>query len=327
MSPLKKFNRVAPSAGFSEVSKLIEEASPLKSSSASLLETSTVPGKRDRPDSAPHGRKYESRQELPIDVRVVVKPCNQETEGIITKCCYSYFIILYPVKYTLVKKKGVKVDDPNSISFMPALDSYEPEPMLDTSIVISNSGTTQQPEPLQTSQVLENDYTTTPDPLYSTVEEVDTSERSVAEMAAYNPALLKQLRKHDDRGNVQLVSIKETGKPTTSGTTVMSFPENSSADMHALHYAAASGDKKALAENISALPMSQDTVEMVLGSEKLVRREGIDVADSEGRSPLMHAVHNNQLHAVKVLAENGANVNVIAAGELYPVGPMGEGEG
>ena len=199
------------------------------------------------------------------------------------------------------------------MSFMPTLDSYEPEPSLDTSIIISNNGTT-QPEPLQTSQVLENDYTTTPDPLYSTVEEVDTSEHSAVEMAAYNPALLKQLKKHDDKGNVQLVSIKETNKVAPSGTT--SFPENSSANMHALHYAAASGDKKALAENISALPMSQDTVEMVLGSEKLVRREGIDVADSEGRSPLMHAVHNNQLHAVKMLAENGANVNVIAGGEL-----------
>lgn len=329
MSPLKKFNRVAPSAGFSEDSNLTEEAGPLKSSSDSLLETSTVPGKRDRSDSAPHGRKDENRQEMPIDARVVIKPCNQEfqeTGGIVIIVTATSFLnvtlsFLYPVKYTLVKKKGVKLDDPKSISFMPALDSYEPEPLLDTSIVISNSGATQQ-EPLQTLQVLENDYTTTPDPLYSTVEEVDTSEHSVVEMAAYNPALLKQLKKHGDKGNVQLVSIKETGSVKTSGTI---FPENSSSNMHALHYAAASGDKKALAENISALPMSQDTVEMVLGSERLVKREGIDVADSEGRSPLMHAVHINQLHAVKMLAENGANVNVIAAGKLSRSNGKGEG--
>ena len=91
MSPLKKFNRVAPSPGFSEDSKLTpgfsedsklteEETGPLKSSSASLLETSMVAGKRDRPDSAPHGRKDEDRKEMPIDARVIIKPSNQEIE-------------------------------------------------------------------------------------------------------------------------------------------------------------------------------------------------------------------------------------------------------
>ena len=202
---------------------------------------------------------------------------------------------------------------------VPTLDAYEPEPALDTSIVIPNTATSLSttPEPFYTSQVLENDYTMTPDPLYSTVEEVDSSTQSAsaqsrAEMAAYNAALLKQLKKHDDKGNVQLVSVKGIGSVMNKET--VNFPQGSSTDMHPLHYAAASGDKKALAEQISALPQSQDTVEMVLGTEKLFRREGIDVVDSEGRTPLMHAVHNGKLHAAKMLVENGANVNLTANG-------------
>ena len=198
---------------------------------------------------------------------------------------------------------------------MPSLDAYEPAPLED-SVVIPNRGTA---EPLNTSQILENDYTATPDPMYSTVEEVDSSGMSEVDMAAhqYNPALLKQLKKHDDRkGNVQLVSIKGTGSSAATDT-AESFPQRSSANMQAIHYAAANGDKKLLAESIAALPVSQDAVEMVLGSEKLVKRDGIDIPDSEGRSPLMHAVHNNRLQAVKTLAENGANINGAAAGKAW----------
>lgn len=204
--------------------------------------------------------------------------------------------------------------NPSIITVMPTLDTYQCS-SLDTSIVFSNRETA-SPEPLHTSQVMECDYTTTPDPLYSTVEEVDASGPSApgVEMAAYNPALLKQLKKHDNKGTVQLVSIK--GMAAISNSETMSFPQGSSANMQPLHYAAACGDRKALAENISALPISQDTVEMLLGTEKLVRRDGIDIVDSEGRTPLMHAVHNNQLQAVKMLAESGANINMSATGEF-----------
>lgn len=208
--------------------------------------------------------------------------------------------------------KALQSHRPDVITVMPTLNAYEPEPELDMSTIIPNQAAA-SPEPLHTSQVLENDYTTTPDPLYSTVEEVDTSVPS--EIAAYNPALLKQLKKHDDRGTVQLVSIKGVDRVSTSKA--MSFPKGSSANMHPLHYAAASGDRKALSEIISALPISQDTVEMLLGTENLVKREGVDVTDSEGRTPLMHAVHNNQLHAVKMLAENGANVNIASTGKNH----------
>ncbi len=222
-----------------------------------------------------------------------------------------------PVYSTVAKSR--KRPTQSAFPVVPTLEAYEPEPPLDTSIVIPNRGTTSSsPEPLHTSQVLENDYTMTPDPLYSTVEEVDssaqsTSAQSRAEMDTYNAALLKQLKKHDDKGTVQLVSIKGIG--TVLNQEAVNFPQGSSADMHALHYAAANGDKKVLAEQISALPLSQDTVEMVLGSEKMFRREGIDMVDSEGRTPLMHAVHNGKLHAVKMLAESGANVNLTANGK------------
>lgn len=215
------------------------------------------------------------------------------------------------------------------ITVRPTLEEYEPEPSLDTSVVISNISTAStgaspplpSPPPQNISQVLENDYTATPDPLYSTIEEVDTpaaaaTSVSEVEMATYNPALVKQLKKHDDKGTVQLVSIKgnSSGLAAGSGAAVC-FPQGSSADMHALHYAAGNGSSKALAELISALPVSQDSVEMVLGSERLVKRLGIDVLDSEGRTPLMHAVHNEQEQAAKMLVEAGANVNKAAAGE------------
>ena len=228
---------------------------------------------------------------------------------------------MIPAYSTVVKKTGKKdICNSSFVTVVPALDTYELEPSPDTSMVIPNRGASTNawsPEPLHSSGVLENDYTTTPDPLYSTVVEgVDAPAPSDVEMAPYNPALIKQLKKHDDKGTVQLVSIKGAMGITESQT--MSFPQGSSADMQSLHYAAASGDKKRLAESISALPISQDTVEMLLGTEKLVQREGIDVTDSEGRTPLMHAVHNNQLQAVKMLAESGANVNVTANGD-FPI--------
>ena len=215
----------------------------------------------------------------------------------------------------MVKKKPqsppAAYNEPSSLTIVPTLEAYEPEPPLETSIVISNRET-MSPEPLHISEVMENDYTTTPDPLYSTVEEVDAYQPSED---AYNPALVKQLKKHDDRGTVQLLSIKGLQEKDLPTSETMSFPQGSSADMHPLHYAAANGNKKALAEIISVLPILQDTVEMVLGTENLVKREGIDVVDSEGRTPLMHAVHNDHLQAVKMLAEAGANVNQPASGE------------
>ena len=94
LSPLKKFNRVAPSPGARGTACVLpergalklEEESPLKSSSASLLEQkvkdSVSSGKTGRPDSAPHKRDDEHvRQEIPIDARVIVKSGGEEMEG------------------------------------------------------------------------------------------------------------------------------------------------------------------------------------------------------------------------------------------------------
>lgn len=96
LSPLKKFNRVAPSPGIAGT--ILErgalrfipgEDSPLKSSSASLLEQkikdSVSSGKRGRPDSAPQKSEDEqNRQGIPIDAKVIVKSGGedvQEMEG------------------------------------------------------------------------------------------------------------------------------------------------------------------------------------------------------------------------------------------------------
>ena len=80
MSPLKRFNKVAPVSGkpTSTPLNLEENTTPLKSSSASLLEQKAEDtGRqrtRERPDSAPQKREDPTRrQQLPIDVNVVVK--------------------------------------------------------------------------------------------------------------------------------------------------------------------------------------------------------------------------------------------------------------
>ena len=85
MSPLKKFNRVVPSSKTPNPSlqKTLElnteENSPLKSSSATLLEQKTrTPGKKERPDSAPLDREdtqsmSRNKQPVPIDARVIVR--------------------------------------------------------------------------------------------------------------------------------------------------------------------------------------------------------------------------------------------------------------
>ena len=154
--------------------------------------------------------------------------------------------------------------------------------------------------------------------LYDTIaaelEEPDNGDQTQeVEIPAYNAAMYKGLKKHDDNGNVQLVSMK--GISYLSESQSMNFPLGSSADMQPIHYAAASGNKKALLEILSVLPITQDAVELVLGTERMCKREGVDVCDSEGRTPLMHAVHSNQIQCVKILAEAGANVNADANGK------------
>ncbi len=94
MSPLKKFNRVVPSSGIPapSVQKTLElkeeENTSLRSSSASLLDQKAMktPGKKDRPDSAPLDREdtqsmERSRQQVPIDARVIIRSNDGKDEG------------------------------------------------------------------------------------------------------------------------------------------------------------------------------------------------------------------------------------------------------
>lgn len=87
MSPLKRFNRVAPSSGKATPLerrtlelKTEQDDTPLKSSSASRLEKnaeSLAKSGKDRPDSAPLRGESVSKQ-VPIDVRVIIKSNEQQ---------------------------------------------------------------------------------------------------------------------------------------------------------------------------------------------------------------------------------------------------------
>ncbi len=220
-----------------------------------------------------------------------------------------------PEYSTVVKRKPLQSTDTQTITAMPTLGAYEPQPKLDSSIVVINQAATELDTAPSTNQELS---TVSRDQSYDpNYEEVDSGNQEAlleVQMPQYNPALYKGLKKHDNQArNVHLVSVKGTGQLPQEQP--VNFPPSSSADMHPLHYAAATGNKKSLNEQLSILPITQDPVEMVLGTEKMCKREGVDIRDSEGRTPLMHAVHQDHIHCVKVLAEAGANVNSTADGE------------
>ena len=205
---------------------------------------------------------------------------------------------------------------PEQITVMPSLEAYEPQPQLDSSIVVTNpavAGSDTSGSPTNQELAAVSHDQPVHDPNY---DEVDSSNQEAlleANLPQYNPAMYKGLKKHDEQArNVHLVSVKGTG--TLPEYQSVNFPPSSSADMHPLHYAAATGNKKTLSELLSVLPITQDPVEMVLGTEKMCKRDGIDIRDSEGRTPLMHAVHQDHIHCVKLLAEAGANVNSTANG-------------
>lgn len=202
-----------------------------------------------------------------------------------------------------------------TLTEMPTLDAYEPQPKLDSSIVVTNHAATEYDTAPPTNQELSMvSHDQSYDPNYEQVDSGNQEALLEAQLPQYNSALYKGLKKHEDQArNVHLVSVKGTGQLPEEAP--VNFPPSSSTDMHPLHYAAATGNKKSLNELLSVLPITQDPVEMVLGTEKMCKREGVDVRDSEGRTPLMHAVHQDHIHCVKLLAEAGANVNSTADGE------------
>ena len=200
---------------------------------------------------------------------------------------------------------------PDQMNAMPSLDAYEAQPQFDSSIVVTNPAAAEGGDSPSTNQVSSTESHD------QNNEEVDSAGQEAlleANLPQINPALYKGLKKHDEQArNVHLVSVKGTGNLPENQS--MNFPPTSSADMHPLHYAAATGNKKSLNELLSVLPITQDPVEMILGTERMCKRDGVDVRDSEGRTPLMHAVHQDHIHCVKTLAEAGANVNSTANGE------------
>ena len=126
---------------------------------------------------------------------------------------------------------------------------------------------------------------------------------------------IKGLRKQDFQDGVKLISVQ--GVTGAQSGQEMALPsQRLPPDMQAIHYASATGDKKGLEGILSLLPITQDPVEMVLGSTKFRVREGINVRDGEGRTPLMHAVYNGHIGCVRLLAEAGANVNIESEGML-----------
>ncbi len=219
-----------------------------------------------------------------------------------------------PADQASTHKKEATYKEPEIIAAMPKLECYEPTEA-DTSFVIANLSAAEASRQ-STLSVSGDSHMISHDPEYDSVEEPDGQSQHYTEtqVAAFDPALYKGLKKHEDKGNVHLVSVRGTSEFPHSQA--VNFPTGSSQDMQPLHYAAASGNKKALSEILSQLPILQDTVELVLGTDNFCKREGVDIRDSEGRTPFMHAVHNERVQCVKLLAEAGANVNEDADGEF-----------
>ena len=146
---------------------------------------------------------------------------------------------------------------------------------------------------------LESDGVTSP-----SVDETDSHlipEEPELPMSTHDPKTYNQ--KLPPQEAIQLISIK----PFSDTVSDQSFPAGSSYDMHPIHYVASTGDKKKLAQLISELNPGSDDQAGVRGS--------IDVKDSEGRTPLMHAIHNEHFACVKMLIDTGADIDIVTNGE------------
>ena len=113
-------------------------------------------------------------------------------------------------------------------------------------------------------------------------------------------------KKPPPQENVQLISMKPTSDAEVIPAAAQSFPAGSSYDMQPIHYMASVGDKKKLAQIISQLNSGSDDQAGFRGS--------VDVRDSEGRTPLMHAIHNEHFACVKMLMDAGADVDIVSNG-------------
>ena len=166
------------------------------------------------------------------------------------------------------------------------------------------------------SDAAANDIVMSNDSLYDSLRERQSpcQEEGLGdtEVPQYNSAVYKGLRKHEQDGNIHLIAIRGISDLPESAN--LNFNHGGSPGMLPIHYAAGSGDKKALKAILSALPLRQDPVEHVRGSRRLCWREGVDEVDEEKRTALMHAVHGNHFDCVTLLVEAGANISAVAAG-------------
>lgn len=108
--------------------------------------------------------------------------------------------------------------------------------------------------------------------------------------------------------NVQLISMKPVSDVEVVLASAQSFPAGSSYDMQPIHYMASVGDKKKLAQILSQLNNDDN--------DQAGTRGSVDVKDSEGRTPLMHAIHNEHFTCAKMLMDAGADVDIISNGLL-----------
>ena len=144
---------------------------------------------------------------------------------------------------------------------------------------------------------------------YSLDDETDSHmipEEPEISMATHDAKTYNQLQKPAPQQNVQLISMKPVVDIEVVAVSAQSFPAGSSYDMQPIHYMASTGDKKKLAQILSQLNSDGDDQAGTSGH--------VDVRDSEGRTPLMHAIHNEHFACVKLLMDAGADVDIVSNG-------------
>ena len=112
-------------------------------------------------------------------------------------------------------------------------------------------------------------------------------------------------RKGKSSSSGQRAQKKVKSKVSSSDDAPTSLLDSVATDMHVLHYASLKGSKKEMTEILSK--MRADGV-------------SVDLKDSEGRTALMHAVHCEHAHCIKLLVDHGANINLAAFGEQHVAG-------
>lgn len=126
-------------------------------------------------------------------------------------------------------------------------------------------------------------------------------------MATHNAKTYNQ--KPPPEQNVQLISMKPVSDTEVIPASAQSFPAGSSYDMQPIHYMASTGDRKKLAQILSQLSSE--------GDDQAGTGSCVDVRDSEGRTALMHAIHNEHFACVKLLMDAGADVDIVSNGLCY----------